>query len=387
MRRGLVNRSVAALCFFVLSTASFVSPARAIIGGSPDTTSNSVLVKFMSPSGSCSGTLVARTWVLTAAHCLWDSSTGNYYGDLSQAIVATADGMAGRSSATSKVLAAVVHPDYSTSSQGADLGLLQVNDVFGGVFASIASADDVKVVEDTFSIGIASGFGRTGTTSSGTTSPLEIGLRLLAQNYCRTNWPYSISYIPAFVCVQVSTTASTCQGDSGGPLFVIVGGVRAVAGVTSFGGIPCGANYSVFTRVSSYLPFLQTYGIGAPDVVIPQLPDLPPASVVVAAPALPSLPGTVNVPLPKFTTTRIFQLVLESSGSNRCLWDIDGPQTLHGYKVSIYLKKTSTKPTFRRILNEFGDATGILKLSCRNVRSAGVFITTEGSGVRIKVPE
>jgi hypothetical protein len=325
--------------------------------------------------------------VLTAAHCLWDSSTGNYYGDLSQAIVATADGIAGRTSAVSKVLAAVVHPDYSTSSQGSDLGLIQVNDVFGGVFATLASAEDVTVVEDTFSTGIASGFGKTSATGSGTNSPLEISLKLLAQNYCRQNWPYSISYNPVFVCVQVSTTATTCQGDSGGPLFITVGGVRTVAGVTSFGGIPCGANYSVFTRVSSYLPFLQSYGIGTPNVIIPQLPDLPPPSVVVAAPTLPSLPGTVNIPLPKFTTTRIFQLVLESDGSNRCLWDIDGPPALRGYKISIYLKKTSTKPTFRKVLNEFGDTTGVLKMSCRSVRTAGVFITTESSGVRTRVPE
>lgn len=387
MRRGLVKRSVVTLYLSVLSTASLISPVSGIIGGIPDATSSNVVVKFLSPSGSCSGTLVGRTWVLTAAHCLWDSQAGAYYGDLSQAIVATTDGLAGRSSAVSKVLAAVVHPDYSTSSLGADIGLIQVNDVFGGVFAALASADDVTVVEETFSTGIASGFGKSSATGSGTTSPLEINLKLLSQNYCRTNWPYSISYIPVFVCVQVSTAATTCQGDSGGPLFVVVGGIRRVAGVTSFGGNPCGANYSVFTRVSSYMSFLQSYGVGTPDVVIPRLPDLPPPSVVVAAPTLPSLPGTSNTPLPKFTTTRIFQLVLESAGSNRCLWDIDGPSALRGYQVSIYLKKQSTKPTFRRVLNEFGDATGVLKLSCRGVRSAGVFITTEGSGVRIKVPE
>ncbi len=387
MRRGLIKWFVAALCLSILSTASLISPASGIIGGVPDTTSNNIVVRLVRPSGYyCSGTLVARTWVLTAAHCLADSS-GQLFGDLSNSVVATADGIAGRSGAISKVLAVVAHPDYNPSTFVDDIGLIQVNDVFGGVYAELATEDELKAVEDTFSTGIASGFGRTSQNGSGTSSPLEVKLALLAQNYCRSNWSYDSPYEFTYVCAQVSTTSTTCQGDSGGPLFVIAGGTRRVAGVTSFGAIRCGESYSVFTRASSYLSFLQSYGIGTPDVVIPDLPELPPLTVVVAAPVLPNMPGTPNAPLPKFITTRVFQLVLESSGSNRCLWDIDGPQTLHGYKVSIYLKKTSTKPTFRRILNEFGDATGILKLSCRNVRSAGVFITTEGSGVRIKVPE
>lgn len=387
MRRGLVKRFVATLCLSILSTASLISPASGIIGGVPDTTSNNVVVRLLYPSGVyCSGTLVARTWVLTAAHCLQDDS-GQLFGDLSNSVVATADGIAGRSGAISKVLAVVAHPNYNPSTLVDDIGLIQVNDVFGGVYAELATADELKAVEDAYSQGIASGFGKTSQNGSGTSAPLEVKLTLLAQNYCRSNWTYISPYEFTYVCAQVSTSSVTCKGDSGGPLFVIAGGTRRVAGVTSFGSTRCGESYSVFTRVSSYQSFLQSYGVGIPDAVIPELPALPPPSAVVAAPVLPSMPGTPSPPLPKFITTRIFQLVLESSGSNRCLWDIDGPQTLHGYKVSIYLKKTSTKPTFRRILNEFGDVTGILKLSCRSVRSAGVFITTESSSVRIKVPE
>lgn len=383
----MVRRFVAALCLGSLSTASLISPAHGIIGGVPDTTSNNIVVRLVRPSGYyCSGTLVARTWVLTAAHCLQDSS-GQLFGDLSRAVVATADGIAGRSSAVSNVLAVVAHPNYNSTTFESDIGLIQVNDVFGGVYAELATADEVKAVEDIFSMGIASGFGKTSQGGSGTSAPLELKLALLAQDYCRTNWTYRGPYFTTFVCTQVSNTSTTCSGDSGGPLFVIAGGTRRVAGVTSFGSIRCGDSYSVFTRVSSYQSFLQSYGVGIPDAVIPQLPALPPPSAVVAAPTLPNLPGTPSAPLPKFITTRVFQLVLEDVGFNRCLWDIDGPQTLRGYRVSIFLKKQSTKPTFRRILDEFGDATGILKLSCRGVRSAGVFITTESSGVRIKVPE
>ncbi|KAK9737486.1 Trypsin [Popillia japonica] len=51
----------------------------------------------------------------------------------------------------------------------------------------------------------------------------------------------------------------TCQGDSGGPLQVKLEGTNlyTVLGVTSFG-IKCGLLPAVYTRVSYYVPWIES---------------------------------------------------------------------------------------------------------------------------------
>lgn len=55
-----------------------------------------------------------------------------------------------------------------------------------------------------------------------------------------------------------SATANNCRGDSGGPLFLEVDGEEVVAGVASFGDIPC-TEYSYHTRVDGYTEAIDEY--------------------------------------------------------------------------------------------------------------------------------
>jgi len=266
-----------------------------------------------------------------------------------------------------------------------------VSDVFGGVYAELASADEVRAAEDVFATAIASGFGRTSQSGSGSNSPLEVSQTLLSQTFCNSSWSYyEVAYSDSYICVRGSTSAATCSGDSGGPLFVIVNQKRKLAGATSFGGVICGANYTVFSRVTSSLPFLQSYGVGLPAAIIiqiPQLPPLPAASIVTNAPTLPGFASGPQSPLPKFTTSRTFQLVLENLSRGRCLIDIDGPPSLRGSNTRVFVKKNSTKPVTTRVLNEFSDATLKSNSSCANVRRSGVFIIIDGSLIKTRVIE
>ncbi|KRT84423.1 Trypsin, partial [Oryctes borbonicus] len=53
--------------------------------------------------------------------------------------------------------------------------------------------------------------------------------------------------------------ADTCQGDSGGPLQIKMPtlNIYTIVGITSFG-IRCGITASVYTRVSRYVPWVET---------------------------------------------------------------------------------------------------------------------------------
>jgi len=195
--------------------------------------------------------------------------------------------------------------------------------------------------------------------------------------------------------------SATCQGDSGGPLFVEVAGARKIAGVTAFGAAAgCGVNFTISTRVSSFLGWITSIsGIGAgsttPVTVAPVVTTVPAGSQVVVFPAVPPL-VPVNVPplypiiadrgrpvLPKFSTTRAFQLVTEQLGG-KCTVDVDAEVSLRGKRVEVFLSRTEKRPAFRRILDEFGDMQIVVSKSCGSVLRAGVFVQLEGSVTRFR---
>ena len=50
---------------------------------------------------------------------------------------------------------------------------------------------------------------------------------------------------------------NTCHGDSGGPLVCVKGTQPVLYGVTSWGDPEC-SHFSVFTKVSNYIDWIQT---------------------------------------------------------------------------------------------------------------------------------
>lgn len=387
-----ISKRVPLVSCALLTAASIcmATPASAIIGGSSDTVSNREVVKIQTSRWICTGTLISRTLVVTAAHCLWDSSSQSYFPDLATALIGTEDGIIGRSGAVSRLVSAVKNPNYNGVDGQNDIGLIQVDDVFGGYFAEIASPAEVSASEQVFAGATASGFGVTRQDGPSSSTLLQVNQQLLEPNYCGQRWSYRIGFVSSFVCAVGTLSNTVCNGDSGGPLFINVGGKRKLIGVTNFGTTTCGLGINVFGRVTSFLSFLSENGYASPSRATPALPALPPPSQINSAPALPTRPDfesglEKSVTLPRFSTSRIFQLIL--TGTSRCTIYVDGPLALRGIPTDLFIGRISATPAKRLILDEFGDTVISVLGSCTRIRQQGVFLRQVKSTVKVRAVE
>jgi secreted trypsin-like serine protease len=198
------------------------APAQAIVGGHPANDSDwpaaVALVRTDSgPRPVCGGTLVAKTVVLTAAHCL-DAGGAISVRTVSHELI--------------DVTGADVHPDADAN----DVALLYLSRGAEEAPASLAGADDWAGSATT------TGWGDTYAGSGeGSASLLSADLPLLRDSVCADT--YGAGYDPATMLCAGQGGSDSCQGDSGGPLMVrdSAGGWRLL-GVTSFGGDECGAD-------------------------------------------------------------------------------------------------------------------------------------------------
>ncbi len=207
-------------------------PAPAVVGGSTVPTG---LYPFMASvqhnnAHFCGGSVIASTWVLTAAHCVSNGSAAGL-----SVVVGTNNNRNG-SGTRIGVGRVLVHPLYGTNSVF-DAALLQLNSaVPGGVQAiklANAPADDGLEVN-----------GATVTVAGwGDNNPVTLGL-LAGPNLMQAR----LNIVGDQQCMGSTTTTEaittvcaaallkdSCQGDSGGPLFAALGNSWTQVGVVSRG--------------------------------------------------------------------------------------------------------------------------------------------------------
>ncbi|HBS30014.1 MAG TPA: hypothetical protein DEB06_11345 [Phycisphaerales bacterium] len=221
-----------------------------IVGGVPDTAdAYRACVAVGSATGwCCTGTLVAPSVVVTAAHCV----TG---GCAARVFVGRDVRGPGR---TIAVRSAIVHPEYRPGQNDIAVLLLAepVNDITPirvAAASSVESARDVRLV----------GYGNTdlgGTTGYGVRRLVDVPV---ASCCCEPQAAREYGCQPRFELVAGPpvTGRDSCTGDSGGPALVQVGIEWRLAGATSRGipQAPANCGYGgIYSRVDQHLAWIRT---------------------------------------------------------------------------------------------------------------------------------
>lgn len=285
----------------VLVMAGLASPALsyAIVGGvevaAGEMAGQVALVDLSRDAGSCtgseafckqfcSGTLIARQWVMTAAHCV----NGVLLSDL-RVVAGTRDLSAVTASGLLAVSNRYVHGQYAIGATfNNDIALLKLESPVGFPVGSVAEPGAFAAFEAQPSGHddglMVSGWGRLSSAGA-----FPAGLRRVAidrrDNPVCEDVYNSASYIryvaDSMVCAAETSPADiemddagdlsphdeegegVCNYDSGGPLVFSGNGFMQVAGLTSFapsGDCASASLPSVFTRVSSFASWIEATG-------------------------------------------------------------------------------------------------------------------------------
>jgi Trypsin len=278
-------------------------PASFVIGGTavaPGGAPYSVYIQA-STGGStfvaCTGSVIAPTIILTAAHCVFDKTTG---APIPPGAIAVAAGSVNRP-ANPPANVTTVRPDpyYNPATFQADAAILILSAPVpaSAIPVALATPANSALYEPGTSVTFT-GWGET-VADVPTSAPTQLQsgtVPILPNATCQA----SVEFHPGYtLCTGgAGYRPATCHGDSGGPLVATTAAGPVQIGITSYGSaVGCGIAPDYFTRVSSVQGWIASAiaSAAAPPSFVP--PFVAPASPA-AALAADGVSATFAAPAP-----------------------------------------------------------------------------------------
>ncbi|XP_059470819.1 brachyurin-like [Neocloeon triangulifer] len=215
-----------------------------------------IVAIIMDTDNFCGGSLISRSVVLTAAHCVKPfSSFMLIFG------AQTREGQ-GQNSEIRESTSAVYHEKYNPNTMRNDIAMIYLPrpvelNSFVKVIKVATKLHDSNMLRKGVAATVA-GWGKTSDAADVSNILKTANLIIQGNNFCSSTYGTD-SFTPNQICALGRNGDATCQGDSGGPLTLKdSNGELVIFGLVSYGSAQgCSSgDPEVFTRVSSYTKWI-----------------------------------------------------------------------------------------------------------------------------------